>query len=285
MNETVTRLATALVIAPVAVWLIAVGGWAWTAFLIAIAVTCEIEFFNLMEAKGFRPHRAVALSVTVALMAVAHLAGIELAAGMLTAGILGLLVAHLSRPSIGEVIPSISVTMAAVLYVGWLLSHGIYLRQLVASDGSDIGVFAVLLALVTTALSDSGAYFVGRQLGRHPIAPNISPKKTWEGLLGGVAAAGLGGVALKLGTELWFRPVPYGYAFLFVLGVGAGVVGFLGDLVESLLKRDADVKDSGKLLPGHGGFLDRIDGYLFTVPFTFYALTLAERLLNPPPHP
>ena len=258
VTETQTRIVTALLLGPLVIYLLVVGGWPWTLFLLVVAVICEIEFFDLMEGKGFRPHRQIALTVTAALMAVAHLAGMELAAGMLTAGILGLLVAHLSRPSIGHVIPSISVTMAAVLYIGWLISHAIYLRQMVGPDGGDVGVFAVLFALLTTALNDTGAYFVGRRLGRHPVAPTISPKKTWEGLVGGLAAAGIAGLALKLGAELWFRPVPYGYGVLGALGIAAGTAGFLGDLVESLLKRDAEVKDSGTLLPGHGGMLDQI---------------------------
>jgi phosphatidate cytidylyltransferase len=256
------------------------GGFLWAVYVTGAAIICQTEFFAIMAARGFHGHRTVAAAISAGLILLGWLAGIEFAAGLLTAGILGLLVVHLSRPAIGNVISSISATLAGVLYIGWMLSHGVYLREVEAWDGTHIGLFAVLFALACTFMNDTGGYFAGRALGKHKVAPRISPKKSWEGLAGGIICSGATAALLKFGADRWFDPVPYGYTVWVLLGMTIGVVGFFGDLVESLLKRDADVKDSGTLLPGHGGLLDRVDGVLFTVPFTYYALTFLARVLE-----
>lgn len=273
MNETLTRVLTALILAPAAVWCLVQGGWIWAGLVAIVATISLLEFCSIMEARGYHPHRLISVAVTAGLIFVAHVAGIELAAGVLTAGILGILVAQLSKPNMGKAIPNISVTIAGVLYVGWLISHGIYLRQIGGSD-EWVGVFAVFFALAATFLNDTGAYFVGRRFGRHKVAPTISPKKSWEGLIGGVITAALGALLVHW---LWIRfvgPLPWSASTMAALGFVIGWVGFAGDLVESLLKRDADVKDSGSILPGHGGFLDRIDAVLFTIPLTYHVLVL-----------
>ncbi len=281
MNETVTRLLTAAVLAPLSVWLLVLGGWSWTGYATVVALICQYEFFGIMEARGYRPHRQSVYGITIALFAVAHLFGMELAAGMLTAGILALLVVQLTSPPSGSILTNTAVSMTAVLYVAWLLTHGIYLRTLASPDGSlKIGVFAVIFTMLTTFVADTGAYFAGRSFGKNPIAPRVSPKKTWEGLAGGVVAAGLGAWLIKLATETWFHPVPYSDVALVVFGIALALVGFVGDLVESLIKRDADVKDSGSILPGHGGFLDRIDAILFTLPFAYYVFITLNLFLS-----
>lgn len=277
MRETLTRFGTALVLAPLAVWMLVLGGWYWAGFLIIVATISVYEFLNIMEARGYSPHRNITFIVTAGLIAVAEAAGLEFAAALLTAGILGLLVAQLAAPRVGKDIPNVSVSVAGVTYVGWLVSHAVYLRQ-VDLGGIHSGVYAVLFALVANFFNDTGAYFVGRRFGRTKVAPSVSPSKTWEGLLGGVVVAGLGGLLIKWLWELGVEPIDHGYLFWWILGMIVGLVGFSGDLVESLVKRDADVKDSGSMLPGHGGFLDRIDGALFTVPFVYYALSLIERI-------
>jgi phosphatidate cytidylyltransferase len=147
-------------------------------------------------------------------------------------------------------------TLGGILYLGWLLSY------LVALRGLDEHGYWVFLALFTTFASDTAAFFVGRALGRHKLAPRISPGKTWEGTIAGV----LGAIIVSLLFTLLI-PIPYWQAI--VLGILVSIFGQLGDLVESLLKRNTGVKDSGKLVPGHGGFLDRIDSVVF-VGFVVY---------------
>lgn len=152
-------------------------------------------------------------------------------------------------------------TIAGILYMGWLLSY------LVALKGLDEGRNWVFLALFTTFASDTTAFFIGRAWGKHQFAPHISPKKTWEGAVGGVIGAIIVSLFFILPTPLRL-PMNWGQAIL--LGLLASIFGQLGDLVESLLKRNMGVKDSGRLIPGHGGVLDRIDSIVFTGVVVYY---------------
>jgi len=149
--------------------------------------------------------------------------------------------------------------MVGILYIGGLLSY------LVALRGLDDGRSWVFLALLATSGSDTVAFFVGRAWGRHHLAPSISPGKTWEGAIAGVSGAIIISLILVI---LLDPPVSYGQAVL--LGLLASIFGQLGDLVESWLKRKTGVKDSGKLLPGHGGVLDRIDSIIFSGIVVYY---------------
>jgi len=149
--------------------------------------------------------------------------------------------------------------MAGILYIGWLLSYLVALRGL--DDGRDW----VFLALFATFGSDTAAFFVGRALGRHKLAPNISPGKTWEGAIAGVFGSII--VSLVLVNLL---SLPLSNVGAILLGLLISLFGQLGDLVESLLKRNMGVKDSSKLIPGHGGFLDRIDSIIFTGLVVYY---------------
>jgi len=157
-------------------------------------------------------------------------------------------------------------TIAGILYVGWLLSYLVALRL-------DAGRNWVFFALFTTFGSDTLAFFVGRVLGRHHLAPLISPKKTWEGAIAGVFGAMIVSLLFVPSTPLNL-PLSYGQAVL--LGLLVSVFGQFGDLVESLLKRNVGVKESGKLIPGHGGFLDRMDSVVFAgiVVYLYYIFVI-----------
>jgi len=152
-------------------------------------------------------------------------------------------------------------TIAGILYIGWLLSH------LVALRGLEDGRNWVFLALLATFGSDTAAYFTGRALGRHKLAPSISPGKTWEGTIAGFLGAIIISLLFTIPSPL---SLPLGYWSAIILGLLISVFGQLGDLVESLLKRNMGVKDSGKLLPGHGGALDRIDSVVFASVVVYY---------------
>lgn len=154
-------------------------------------------------------------------------------------------------------------TVAGVLYIGWLLSH------LVAIRGLEDGRNWVFLALFDTMASDSAAFFVGRALGRHLLAPRISPNKTWEGTIGGIAGAIVISILFLLETPF---NLPLSYIQAILLGLFISIFGQLGDLLESLLKRGMGAKDSGKLVPGHGGALDRLDSLIFAGAFVYYYL-------------
>ena len=158
------------------------------------------------------------------------------------------------------------------IYVGFLLAHALMLREITGSgveaEGTaDLGRSWLLFALLVTFAVDTGAYLVGRAVGRRPMAPSISPNKTWEGSLGGftsaVAAALVLGLVFDLGVPAWQQAV---------IGGVVGVVGQWGDLIESKLKRIADLKDAGSIIPGHGGLLDRLDSILLTLPAVYYLI-------------
>ena len=139
-------------------------------------------------------------------------------------------------------------------------------------DANPRGLAWLLTRLIITWMGDSGAYLVGRAFGKHPMIPRISPKKTMEGLTGGLICASITGVA---GSQLFGLDIPIWAGFAFGLLVGA--IGVFGDLVESLLKRQAGVKDSGTLIPGHGGMLDRLDALLFTWTAGWFLSTFIDR--------
>ena len=153
------------------------------------------------------------------------------------------------------------------IYVGFLLGHVLVLRDL--GDGDSLGRDWVLFALLVTFATDTGAFLVGKALGRHPMYLRISPNKTWEGAAGGfclaMIAAGVLPQWLELGLFRWQ---------LLVIGATVGVVAQMGDLLESKLKRISGVKDASGMIPGHGGILDRLDSLVISLPAVYYLVTL-----------
>jgi phosphatidate cytidylyltransferase len=161
----------------------------------------------------------------------------------------------------------VAVTLLAVCYVNWLLGHTILLRAL------PDGLYWILLLVWITWLGETAAYAVGSLIGRHKLAPGISPGKTVEGAVAQLAAS----LCAALTAGAWLFPgLPLRDAF--VIGIMLGVVGQIGDLVESALKRSVGTKDTGQVIPGHGGILDRIDGLLFNAPALFYYVTYGRAL-------
>jgi phosphatidate cytidylyltransferase len=157
-------------------------------------------------------------------------------------------------------------TVAGVLYLGWMLSYWLSLDVLV--DGRNW----IYLALFSTFANDTGAFFVGRAWGKRPLAPAISPGKTWEGALGGLLSAIAAAILVFTILNL-ISPFSVEYWQLIILGFLVSLFAQFGDLVESLLKRNMGVKESGKLLPGHGGALDRLDSLIFVGAMVYYYVT------------
>ena len=155
---------------------------------------------------------------------------------------------------------NIAASLMAFVYVGFLGSFA----ALILKEAGDNGIGLLLGAVIATVAFDVGSFFVGRASGKTPLAPGLSPNKTFEGLVGGVITCVL--VSLVLVGRIY----PWNTGKAFWLGVVVAVVAPLGDLCESMIKRDLGVKDMGKLLPGHGGVLDRIDALLFVIPATYY---------------
>ena len=154
-------------------------------------------------------------------------------------------------------------TLAGILYIGWLMSFYVLIRSM------ENGIGWVLLVLSCTALCDVFAYAVGSTVGKHPLAASVSPGKTWEGAAGGLAAS----IVFALIVSTLFN-LPLSYWQMIIAGIIIGIFSQIGDLVESLLKRNMNAKDTGHLLPGHGGILDRIDSHLLIAPVAYYLIVL-----------
>ncbi|GAA3337839.1 phosphatidate cytidylyltransferase [Amorphoplanes nipponensis] len=188
--------------------------------------------------------------------------------GSTDALILGLLVTVLATllwrlaDGVAGITKDLAATALIAVYVPFLLSFGVLLAK------PDDGDYRVLITLLAVVLSDTGGYAAGVFLGKHPMAPTISPKKSWEGFAGSVTAAAIGSSLLAY----FLLDVPFYWGLLF--GAVISVVAVVGDLAESMLKRDIGIKDMSNLLPGHGGLMDRLDSILFAVPTAFLLLSL-----------
>jgi phosphatidate cytidylyltransferase len=246
------------------------------------------EFYRMISDKGAHPLVGFGLAAGAALTLIQYFGTDYQANLLMTATLLVVLVAQLGKAAITEALASVSGTFFGVFYVGWLLSHAISLRnfhrvianrydaEIAASleIAPECGVFLVFFTLFIVIWCDAGAYFGGRAYGKHKLAPAISPKKTVEGAIAGVLSALLAAVACKGLFELFWPTLsaPVSWSAGPVLALLLSVVGIIGDLIESLLKRDAQVKDTGSLFPGHGGVLDRMDSLLLAVPVMYYSM-------------
>lgn len=176
-------------------------------------------------------------------------------------------------------VAALGLDFLGVVYTGGLFAYLVILHNI-----EPCGPGLITFLLVVVAWSDTSAYFVGRQWGRRRLAPALSPKKTWEGAVGGILGAALSGLVLawlvrRFGWNTVFPDTHY--AVWMMLGVFLSVVSQWGDLFESMLKRAADVKDAGTLFPGHGGVLDRCDGILFAAPAFYYVCLVMPAFLSP----
>jgi phosphatidate cytidylyltransferase len=235
----------------------------WFTILVAIwGLLAAYEFFKMAPALKMVPLTSFGMVWILFTIIRPHL-GWEFLTQLLVAGAVILpLIWLLFRRNKENAFLSWAWTLAGIFYIGWLLSllvslrYGLDLPFITPDEGRNW----VFFALLVTFASDTSAFFIGRTWGKHYCSPQISPKKTWEGCAGGVLGAASAAAVFLFITPLSL-PIAYGWAAL--LGALISVFGQCGDLVESLLKRNLGIKDSGNTLPGHGGFLDRIDSILF----------------------
>jgi len=282
------RLLTAGVLVPLVSTVIVRGGLLYLATVVTIILLGQREFYRLIEDKGARPLHAYGLAAGGALPVVAYLGTEYHMTVLMTFLLLAVMVAQLGKAEITEAMASISGTVFGVFYVGWLMSYAIVLRNfydVAVSQSGEVavtalgiapqsGIFFVFFALFCVIWCDAGAYFGGRAWGRHKLARKISPGKSVEGAITGVVSGVAGGLFCKLVCDFFWPELSQALSLIAaaILGVVLAVAGIVGDLVESLLKRDAEVKDTGSLLPGTGGVLDRIDSPLLGIPVMYYGL-------------
>ncbi|NCJ08722.1 phosphatidate cytidylyltransferase [Synechococcales cyanobacterium C] len=277
-----TRIFSGLVAIALALSVTLLGGWYFTLGFAIIVYLGQIEFFQLVQAKGIVPAKKTTLLVSQALLIISTVSGVLTDAVVPIAGTF-ICFYLLFQPKLAS-IADISTSILGLFYGGYLPSFWVRLRSLGAIESSNLplwgywpqmpihslptGLTMTLLAFASIWAADIGAYTVGRLFGRTRLS-NISPKKTVEGAVFGV----LGSIGVAT-CGAWYLDWPFWVATGVVLGLLIGIASLLGDLTESVMKRDAGVKDSGQLIPGHGGILDRADSYVFTAPLVYGFVTL-----------
>lgn len=261
------RVLTVLVLLPFALALIYLGGWAFTGLVILLIGLAAWEFWRMFRQGGYAPSAPVLIGGAVLLVLLRALFAFQYSDIALSLLVLIAMTWHTLDYERGRDTSAtdFAITLGGIVYLGWLGSYFVSLRAL------DQGMFWFLLALPAVWLADTGAYSIGRRFGRHKISRRVSPNKSWEGYFGGI----LFGVAGSAGlAALWHSYAPAVTAGRgAILGLVIATITTLGDLGESMIKRQFGVKDSSHLFPGHGGVMDRIDSWLWAVAISYYLIT------------
>jgi phosphatidate cytidylyltransferase len=263
--------------------------WTFAAVVAGFAAAGLYEFFTMVRHRGILVHRPLGIGLGIVFVGLVSWRSL-VEPGLVPVPVLGpgataiswmwdvfwpativiIFIRQFLRENTFEALGGLATTLFGLAYVAALFSYFLYIRTIDPAQGA----WLVLYLVLVTKLGDVGAYAVGQLLGRHVLIPRISPKKTVEGYVGAIAFSAAAAVAARglLGDQHIFGQVPTPLLCVF-LGIVLGVVGQLGDLAESLLKRDCQVKDSGTTFPGIGGVLDVIDSLLFTAPL-FYGFLI-----------
>jgi phosphatidate cytidylyltransferase len=254
------RALVALAGIPLLIAAVYAGDWWLWALVLLISLLAQWEYYAMAAARGHHPLKLPGLAGGL-LILLCFRFGPGLWTGLAVLWLLSLMGLEAFKSRVENSISRISSTLFGVAYVPVMLGH----MNLLRNDQVMPGFKLLVLILVLVWANDTGAYFTGLTLGKKPLAPRVSPKKSWEGLWGGMALSV--SVSLVL-ARYWVYELTLLHAGVIALGVVA--FGTLGDLFESMLKRDAGIKDSGTMLPGHGGLLDRFDSLIFAVPIVYW---------------
>jgi phosphatidate cytidylyltransferase len=265
----VKRLLVAVILLPIGLAAIIAGGWYLTALVAVFMGLAAWEYSTLFRTGGLKPAPVLVVGGTLLLLLGRSINGFEGAPWMLSLLILLSMTYHLVTYERGrdQAGTDFAVTLGGMFYIGWIGAYFISLRNLPE------GKWWILVVLPAVMFADSGAYFIGKRFGRHLLSPRLSPKKTWEGYFGGII---VGVLLTALFSAIWqvgagpnsaINPLKGA-----LVGLVMGIFPTLGDLGESMFKRQMGVKDSGSLLPGHGGFFDRVDSWLWAVVIGYYMI-------------
>jgi phosphatidate cytidylyltransferase len=262
LNKNATRMLTGFIFGTIAMGCIMIGGIAIFLMLFAIIAFASKEYVKILEHKGFYPSLKIILAAEMILAIIMFLHRTEyVASALIVCSFMAFLwVLFRGRQ---PYIANVATTILGFVYCGYFPLHLLLLRDISSAQYHD-GLGFVVMMFTAILATDVGCYYAGTKFGKHKLAPVISPNKTIEGSIGGIICAIFGALIIGYFIEgvVWYVSV---FAGLFCT-----VFAQIGDLCESLIKRDAGVKDSGNSLPGHGGFLDRCDSFIFTIPVMYY---------------
>ncbi|MBD2664941.1 phosphatidate cytidylyltransferase [Richelia sinica FACHB-800] len=285
-----SRIISGIIAIALALFSTILGGWYFTVMIAIVVFLGQQEYFNLVRTRGIAPAAKTTIFVSVILLVICTING-DLADAIMPVGGTFICFYLLFQPQFAT-IADISASIMGLFYVGYLPSYWVRLRAIDQTVISNIplsgywppawqnfltadniaalpmGFKATVLTLLCIWAADIGAYIIGKFFGKTRLS-DISPKKTVEGAVFGITASVVVAVA-----GAYYIHLPLSSITGVTLGLLIGIASLLGDLTESMLKRDAGVKDSGQLIPGHGGILDRTDSYIFTAPLVYYFVTL-----------
>tara|TARA_B100001123_G_C15326520_1_gene1029719 strand:- start:990 stop:1814 length:825 start_codon:yes stop_codon:yes gene_type:complete len=266
------RLVTAGLLVPIFLWVIYQGGWIYNVVVLVLLTVAIWEFCEIATKASLRPSRAISL---LSMWALASVSGLTTGNWLLACIVVSIMITtiwHIVDYEKGAThsLQNWALSLIGPAYIGLLGGHLLSLRAL------PFGQWLTLTVLPVVWISDTGAYIVGRYYGKHALVHRTSPKKTWEGLAGGIVFGAVFGGALVV---LWqwigdLSPDRLEWYQGAVIGVIASLVGLIGDLGISLFKRQVDIKDTGRIFPGHGGVLDRIDSWLLAGAASYYYVLL-----------
>lgn len=279
MKNLIKRLLTAAVAVPLLLFVFHLGGPYYLAFICAVAVLSSIEFFSLVRPEKPKWRKAYVTSISV-LLCVSAFFGFTFMSLLFTVFVIASIVLEFRKKDFTDCLKDLGVTFIPLIYFGWMLAHGVLLRNIGSNESvnayasmeqglADPGFFFVVLAVSCTFLNDAGAFFFGKAFGKKRLARHISAGKTVAGLVGGFFVSAVCAIVVNL---IFHTPLTHVWAIFYAVIIAA--VAVAGDLFESIIKRSVGAKDSGFLVPGHGGVLDRFDSLIFVFPFTYY-MTLA----------
>jgi phosphatidate cytidylyltransferase len=267
------RVITGLMFLPIIIACTYYGGWSFFIFVTALAFFSLNEFYSLMNKKGYSPSYLIGFLVTLFFMwfttyTVRHPHWEPYATGILTTAIIITFAGGIFLRKAQDSTINASITLLGILYVGWMFSYLTLIREMNPPGAlfwKSHGAYLFFL-IISIWACDTSAYLVGTYFGKVKLSPYISPKKTVEG-----AAAGL--VIGIVAASIFGKLIGMSMMHVVILGSIIGIVGQISDLVESLIKRDAGVKDSSSIIPGHGGILDRMDSFILTAPIMYYYIS------------
>lgn len=263
-----TRIISACIFVPVILIAAYFGSWLWAALVLAIALIGGYEFGKIAEAREYPFLPQIYYPSAVLIVGLAQLFPEDPV--LVLAALFLSFAAYMMLFIFGKgSLEVIALNIAAVVYIPVTMACAVFLRS-----GNANGMWYIFLLLIIQWFTDSGAYLIGSSIGKHKLMPKVSPKKSVEGAAGGVVVAVIG--ALLLNAFVPILPV----SFMTVIAIVVSVGGQLGDLCESALKRWAGIKDSGKLIPGHGGILDRFDSMLFAAPLLLLFLSIYTLIVS-----